>query len=150
VGDKKKNLHKALQKIEASKDISILRKSSIYETDPVDFIHQPAFYNMAIEVDTTLLPDNLLSYLLSIEESMHRIRDVRFGPRNIDLDILLYGDQMIKTPSLTIPHPRMHQRGFVLIPLLEIAGNLKMPSLGDDLSTLIGKLPKDQKVQRKS
>jgi len=118
MGDKEKNLSTALEKIK--KIAEIVKKSSIYETDPVGYEKQDKFLNMVIEIQTILSPQTLLEQLQKIEKKMGRIKNIINGPRIIDLDILLYGKKKIKKKNLIIPHPRMHERNFVLEPLSEI------------------------------
>ena len=120
IGNRKQNLQAALEKIaEATK---ITKESSIYETNPVGYKEQGKFLNMAIEIETELSPVELMTALHEIEHKMGRNRDtgIKNGPRIIDLDILLYGNEKIDKPNLKIPHPRMHEREFVLKPLSEI------------------------------
>jgi 2-amino-4-hydroxy-6-hydroxymethyldihydropteridine diphosphokinase len=100
--------------------VEVVRCSNIYETEPVGFTEQPAFLNMVAAVQTTCSPQCLLAQMLEIEKRLGRTRDVRWGPRTIDLDLLLYGDVRLQTEELTIPHPRMFERLFVLIPLLDV------------------------------
>ncbi len=118
VGDRENNLNQALLMLGES--VNIVNRSSFYETEPVDYIFQDRFLNMVIEIQTSLQPAELLKFLQTIEKRMGREKTIRFGPRNIDIDILLYKDTVYNMEELTIPHPRMKERGFVLIPLHEI------------------------------
>ncbi|WP_156290014.1 2-amino-4-hydroxy-6-hydroxymethyldihydropteridine diphosphokinase [Oceanobacillus salinisoli] len=120
-------LKDALELLESHSDISIETKSSIYETPPVGYTDQADFLNMVVDVATTLSPLELLTYCQSIEQQLGRKREIRFGPRTIDLDILTYNNENSTVERLLIPHPRMHQRAFVLIPLHEIAPNFVIP-----------------------
>ncbi|WP_100332756.1 2-amino-4-hydroxy-6-hydroxymethyldihydropteridine diphosphokinase [Bacillus xiapuensis] len=120
LGDRLSNLHSALSAIEMEKGIKIEKVSSVYETDPVGYTNQAPFLNMTIRIQTSLSPEELLNRCLSIERKLGRIREFKWGPRIIDLDILVYNQDNIKSEKLIIPHPRMHERAFVLIPLLEI------------------------------
>lgn len=122
LGDKENNLEHALHFL--SEKVIILKKSSLYETEPVGFKDQPWFLNMVIEGETDLSPDDLLEFTKSIESKMKRVKTIVNGPRIIDVDILLYDDQEIETDLLIIPHPRMQQRAFVMVPLYEIAPDL--------------------------
>ncbi len=129
--------------------IHIIQRSSFYETEPQDFKDQPWFLNIALEVETSCFPIQLLALLQRIEREMGRIRGreaVPKGPRTIDLDILLYGKTVLDVPQLTIPHPRMSERRFVLEPLLEIAPDLRHPvtgrSFSRDLAQLTGQRTK--------
>lgn len=124
IGDREKNIITAIQKLGKHKEISIEKISSLYETKPVGVKAQPDFLNGAISITTTLSPLKLLEVCLNVEYQMGRIRDQRWGPRNIDIDILVYDDYVIVDEILHIPHPRLHERSFVLIPLQEIAGNI--------------------------
>lgn len=108
----------------------IVHCSSLYRTAPVGVIEQPEFVNAVAQLETDLAPEALLDALLDIEQRFGRIRAERNGPRTLDLDLLLYGDQFVSLPYLTLPHPRLHLRAFVLYPLAEIAPDLKIPGRG--------------------
>ena len=108
----------------------IVHCSSLYRTAPVGITEQPEFVNAVAQLDTDLAPEALLDALLEIEQRFGRIRAERNGPRTLDLDLLLYGDQFVSLPRLTLPHPRLHLRAFVLYPLAEIAPNLQIPGRG--------------------
>ncbi len=110
--------------------VRIVKSSSIYETEPWGVADQPLFLNQVIEGETELTALGLLRFLKQIEQEMGRTETIRFGPRLIDLDVLLYGELQMQTPELTIPHPRMTQRAFVLVPLAEIAPRLQIPGTG--------------------
>jgi len=120
LGEREKNLARAMEEIE-KRGVRILRRSSIYETEPVEIREQGWFLNCAIEVETDLPPQEFMNALLDIELLLGRRREIKYGPRTIDLDILLQGDTIVNTPQLTIPHPKMAERRFVLVPLAEIA-----------------------------
>jgi len=126
VGDREANLRRAVEFLDESA-VTVRRLSSFYETEPVGYRDQPWFLNAALEAATDLPPDLLLSTLRAIESRMGSRKPFRNGPRLIDLDILLYGDAVIDTPTLQVPHPRMLQRNFVLAPLAEIAPQLRHP-----------------------
>jgi len=119
--------------------LDIARLSSIYETEPVETFAQPAFLNMVAELrgDKLPSPDRLMETLLEIEERLGRTREVPLGPRNIDLDFLLYGDRLQSTPVLTLPHPRLHRRRFVLEPLAELCPQLVHPTLQRTIDQLL-------------
>lgn len=123
----------------------ITRSSHLYSTEPVGFADQPRFINAVIELITDLDPQQLLSALLAIEYEFGRERSagMRNGPRTLDLDILLYGDAIIREPGLEIPHPRLTQRTFALVPLCEIAPSLIHPMLGKTMKELLGSLAPD-------
>jgi 2-amino-4-hydroxy-6-hydroxymethyldihydropteridine diphosphokinase len=120
LGDKEEQLRQAVKRLHGEAGIRVERCSNIYETDPVGVTDQPPFLNMVARIRTILKPEPLLDACARIERSLGRVRDVRWGPRTIDLDVLLYGDEAAELPRLTIPHPRMFERLFVLIPLLEV------------------------------
>jgi len=111
-------------------DSRIVHCSSLYRTAPVGITEQPEFVNAVAQLETDLAPEALLDALLEIEQRFGRIRAERNGPRTLDLDLLLYGDQFVSLPRLTLPHPRLHLRAFVLYPLAEIAPNLEIPGRG--------------------
>jgi 2-amino-4-hydroxy-6-hydroxymethyldihydropteridine diphosphokinase len=128
LGDRKLQLQRALAGLE-QEQIRVRRQSSVYETEPQDISHQPWFLNMVVECETRLFPLQLLKVLQRIEREAGRVREgaVRRGPRVIDMDILLFGHAVIDTPELTVPHPRMTERRFVLEPLVEIAPEIRHP-----------------------
>jgi 2-amino-4-hydroxy-6-hydroxymethyldihydropteridine diphosphokinase len=127
IGDRLAFLLDALQRLRQTKDIYLESVSSVYETAPVGIKEQRAFLNMALGGATSLDPRDLLNVILDIERDLGRERDIRWGPRTIDIDILTFGDNVISKPELQVPHPRMKERAFVLIPLAEIAPNLSVP-----------------------
>jgi 2-amino-4-hydroxy-6-hydroxymethyldihydropteridine diphosphokinase len=127
---------------------SIAAASSLYETEPVEYTEQPWFLNCAVLLETTLSPQELMSAILNIEEQMGRRRLVKKGPRSIDIDILLFGDVVLKSDALTIPHPEMHRRRFVLEPLAEIAPEVVHPVLHKSIRELLAALPEGQIVRR--
>ena len=127
VGDRLENLKKALEKL---KDFGIVEKtSSVYETDPVGYLNQPQFLNMACVLSTKFSPEELLRRLKKLEEEMGREASFRNAPRPIDVDIIFFNDMVLDSPDLTILHPRMHERAFVLAPLAEIAPDAVHPLL---------------------
>lgn len=123
-------LLRAFAQIAATPGITLVRRSSLYRTAPVGFIDQPDFINAVVEVLTTLSPFDLLAAALSVEREQGRERDFLNAPRTLDVDVLLYADQHVDSASLTLPHPRAHERAFVLRPLLEIAPHCHIPGLG--------------------
>ena len=126
LGDRAEHLRQAREQID-SQDLRLLRASSIYETAPRDVEDQPWFLNQVIECETDLFPRQLLARLQKIERAMGRKRRVAKGPREIDLDILLFGDAVVKAPELEVPHPRLAERRFVLEPLAELVAEKKHP-----------------------
>jgi 2-amino-4-hydroxy-6-hydroxymethyldihydropteridine diphosphokinase len=122
-GDRAALLAEALSLLDATAGIRLVALSSLYATAPVGPQDQPEFLNLAAEVSTSLSPEELLAACLGIEAALGRVRGERWGPRTMDLDILLYGDRRIAGPGLEVPHPRMRERAFVLQPLAEIAGS---------------------------
>lgn len=120
VGDRERNLAEALRRLNASVHTAVTDVAPVYETDPVGLTDQPRFLNTVCRIETALAADELLSVCLAIERELGRVRTVRWGPRTIDIDLLLYGNQEKDEPQLTIPHPRLTERAFVLIPLLDI------------------------------
>ncbi len=141
LGNREENLREALGKLE--KTVQIQKKSSILETDPEGYENQGKFLNMVISAQTTLNPQKLLEKILNIESEMGRKREIKNGPRIIDLDILLYKDRIINDPNLKIPHPIMHKRKFVLEPLKEIAPEEEHPQLKKTIKTLADELKKN-------
>ncbi len=139
LGDRKTNLYTAVNHLR--RRIAVRQLSSVYETEPAYVTDQPPFLNMVLRGETTVPPLKLLSFLKSIERDMGREKTIRFGPRLVDVDILLYGNECIDTPTLTIPHPRMTERAFVLIPLTEIAPELVIPGAEQPVSLLAARLP---------
>lgn len=123
-------LQAATQAVAALPGVSLVKASSLYRTAPIGLAGQPDFINGVLAVDTDLAPEALLQALLAIEAEFGRIRAERNGPRTLDLDVLLYNQLVIHTGSLTLPHPRMHLRAFVLVPLAEIAPDLAIPGRG--------------------
>ena len=128
MGDKEEALRQAVALLDAHEAINVTAVSSIYDTDPVGYEEQDVFLNIVVKIDTTLQPQPLLDVCQQIEQELKRVRIVRWGPRTIDLDILLYSHDNIETETLIVPHPRMHERAFVLVPLAEIAKDVVLPS----------------------
>jgi 2-amino-4-hydroxy-6-hydroxymethyldihydropteridine diphosphokinase len=125
LGDRAANLRVALERLSAV--LSGLRVSPVYETEPVDYTGQGWFLNLVVEGQTELFPKLLLARTARIERTLGRVRTVPKGPRTIDIDILLYGDSVVRSPQLEIPHPRMAERRFVLAPLADLAPTLRHP-----------------------
>ena len=127
LGDRLGNLQAALRLMPPA--VRPLAQSPIYETSPWGYTDQPDFLNQVVQAETDLPPEKLLPYLKSIEATLGRVPTFHYGPRLIDLDILLYDDLVLQTPDLTIPHPRLAERAFVLVPLADLAPNLHHPTL---------------------
>lgn len=140
IGKRVAHLNEAIARLNAHDNITVTRESSIIETEPYGNINQDKFLNMCIEIETNLTPVSLLETVLDIEQQMGRIRIVDWGPRNIDIDILLYEDLEIALEDLEIPHAEMHKRLFVLEPLAEIAPNREHPTMGVTIKTLMQQL----------
>lgn len=126
VGDRLANLQEAVDRLGRIPGLRVIRTSRVYETDPVGPT-QPDYLNAVAQVETSLSARQLLDACLGVERAMGRERRERWGPRNIDLDILAYGREEIDEPGLVVPHPRMHERGFVLVPLLELDADPLLP-----------------------
>lgn len=146
VGDRAKNLRDAIAALR-NVGIDVTRISSMYETEPVDYLDQPWFVNMAVEAQTELAPSALLEILRGIETQMGSKKLITKGPRLIDMDILLYGNEVIDTPELQVPHPRMHLRRFVLEPLAEIAPNVRHSISGLSVSEMLTRTPDKSAVR---
>jgi 2-amino-4-hydroxy-6-hydroxymethyldihydropteridine diphosphokinase len=146
LGDRQVQLQDALAKLAAVG--RVVATSSFYETEPVEFTQQPWFLNCAIALETNKTPEQLMAATLRIEEEMGRRRVQKKGPRSIDIDILLFDDTIVDSKELTIPHPAMHQRRFVLEPLAEIAPELLHPVLKKTIGELLDSLPPGQVVKR--
>ncbi|NPV28703.1 MAG: 2-amino-4-hydroxy-6-hydroxymethyldihydropteridine diphosphokinase [Firmicutes bacterium] len=127
LGDRAANLGRARQELDSHPQIRITRTSSLYESEPVGFLDQGWFLNQVVEIETDLDPFALLRVLQGIENTLGRKREIRWGPRVIDLDLLLFDNRTLATPELVLPHPRMYERNFVLVPLHEIAPDLLHP-----------------------
>ncbi|WP_298398864.1 2-amino-4-hydroxy-6-hydroxymethyldihydropteridine diphosphokinase [uncultured Azonexus sp.] len=130
LGDPAATVNAAFAALDQLPESRLLAKSALYRTAPVGIADQPEFVNAAALIDTTLAPEALLDALLGIEQAFGRVRAERNGPRTLDLDLLLYDDLMLATPRLTLPHPRLHLRAFVLQPLADLAPDLAIPGRG--------------------
>jgi 2-amino-4-hydroxy-6-hydroxymethyldihydropteridine diphosphokinase len=137
IGDREQNLKEAIQFLNDDSKISTLAVSSIYETKPIGFTEQEDFLNMVIKINTQYNPRGLIERTMKIEERLGRVRDVHWGPRIIDLDILLFNQDNIESEQLIVPHPRMTERAFVMIPLIEIAGDINIPNVTSSVQQLV-------------
>lgn len=134
LGDRQENLKAAIQAL--APKVNVLASSPVYVTPPWGVLDQPAFLNQVIQVETDLFPSELLRYLKKTEKQLGRVESVRYGPRLIDLDILFYDDLILDMPGLTIPHPQLERRGFVLFPLADLAPDLRHPISGKTVNEL--------------
>ena len=131
LGDRERSLRRAIELLSAREGIRVARVSSLRETEPWGPVEQPSFLNAAAELETSLEPRALLDALLAVERSLGRVREgARYGPRTIDLDVLVYGDAVVSEPGLVLPHPRLHERRFALEPLAELDPDLVVPGHG--------------------
>ena len=148
VGDREGNLRRAVGMI--GRKAKLARMSSVYETEPMYYENQRPFLNCVVVIETDLTPRALLCELQTAETEMGRQRTVKYGPRIIDLDILFYGDEVISEPGLEVPHPKITERPFVLVPLREVRPDLVHPVLGKSVSRLIDELETSKQVLKRS
>lgn len=147
MGDRELHLLRAVAEIGKLPESRVTALSPFYETEPVDMVAQDNFYNAVLCVTTTLPPQELLEQLLTIETTLFgRTREIPRGPRRMDLDLLLYGEQIRNDEHLTLPHPRLHERRFVLVPMVDIAPDLPHPLLGKTMRELLHSLPAGERV----
>lgn len=147
VGDSETLMRTALDTLNGP-DLKLLRTSGIYETEPIGFREQPWFLNMAAEFETGLFPKQLLHRIRRVEKELGRVRTIRNGPRTIDIDILLYGNAIVQTAELEIPHPRYRERRFTLAPLVELNPSLRDPVTHRTVSEMLADL-KGQAIRKK-
>jgi 2-amino-4-hydroxy-6-hydroxymethyldihydropteridine diphosphokinase len=146
LGDKLDNCRRAIEAIRSDPRNRLLKCSPFYHTEPVGEKKQDWFVNGVLGVETSRGPREFMDFLLAIEKTMGRVRGERWGPRIIDLDILFFGQEVIREDGLQIPHPRIQERGFVLVPLRDIAPHLVHPLLGKSISQILAELKKEEKV----
>lgn len=140
LGDRERTLRLAVDRLGQREAVEVVAVSELRETEPVGVVDQPRFLNGAVAVDTALTPRALLDVLLEVERGLGRVRDgERWGPRTVDLDLLLYGDLSVEEPGLSVPHPHLHERRFALEPLAELDPELEVPGRGR-VSTLLAEL----------
>ena len=147
IGEREVFLARAIERLEASGKVHISKRSSLYETEPVGAGGQPWFLNMVVKARTELDPQALLMLTTSVEDALGRTRTTRWAPRTIDIDILLYDDLRVTRDDLVIPHPEMHRRRFVLIPLLEVDPEVRLPG-GERLTEALAKLTDGEEVRK--
>ena len=138
LGPREVTLLRAVDLLAAADGVEVVAVSQLRETDPVGVVEQPPFLNGAIALDTSLSPRAVLELLLEIEEELGRVRGERWGPRTVDLDLLVYGDERVDEDGLHVPHPRLHERRFALEPLAELDPELVIPGLGSVSALLDG------------
>jgi 2-amino-4-hydroxy-6-hydroxymethyldihydropteridine diphosphokinase len=148
LGDPVHQCREALREISSLKNVQVLRRSSLYRTEPVGNVSQDWFVNGVLEVRTTFTAQQLIKALQWVEQTLGRVRTEKWGPRTIDIDILLYGQEIIGTGDLVIPHPEMHKRRFVLVPMNEIAPYVIHPLYGVSMKGLLDRLGNDLAVER--
>ena len=147
VGDREANLRSAVVAIEARPEVRVVGASKVYESAPVGYVGQPDYLNAAGELETGVSPRDLLRVLLEIERSLGRVRERRWGPRIIDLDLLLYGHRIVQEQGLTVPHPQLHLRAFVLLPLLDLSPEGVEPLTGKRFHSLAEAVIADSKIR---
>ena len=141
LGDRRAYLQAGIREVAALPGTRIAAVSHAYETRPLGPVAQPDFLNAVLAIATSLAPEPLLAALLAAEKKHQRQRRIHWGPRTLDLDLLLYGERVVENATLTLPHPRMNERGFVLVPLCEIAPELHHPQTGRPFATHLSALP---------
>jgi 2-amino-4-hydroxy-6-hydroxymethyldihydropteridine diphosphokinase len=148
LGERESLIHSALEALDALTDTRLVRVSSLYDTEPVGEVDQPNFLNAVAQIDTELTARQLLWNLMLIERRLGRVRTQRWGPRTMDLDLLLYGDLVVDEPDLRVPHPELTRRSFVLVPLLELEPGLAHPATGEPLANHLATVKTRPPVKR--
>lgn len=143
-GDSVENIRQGLRKLNANPGVKVREVAGLYKTAPVGYLEQDWFVNTVARIETSLNPHGLLKLLLTIEDELGRIRTIRWGPRTLDLDLLIYAGEEIESTELTVPHPRMRERAFVMVPLAEIAPDLLIN--GQRAEQIAKILKKDQEI----
>jgi len=147
VGDREGNLREAIACLKAARGVNFLRQSRVYQTEPIGVTDQPEFLNMVVEVEVadTMGARDLLTLVKQIETEIGRKQRERWGPREIDIDVLLFGDEHVVEGDFEVPHPRMWERAFVMVPLAELEPDMKTPS-GETVAEVAERLSEEQKV----
>lgn len=148
LGNRIKNLEIAISVLSGQPDIRVNTFSSFYETEPVGYKNQGWFINQVVQIETFLSPSDLLKVTQKLEETLGRKRTIKWGPRTVDIDILLYSDLIMNSSFLTIPHPHLTKRRFVLVPLAEIAPSFVHPILGESISKILIESPAGDLVKK--
>lgn len=148
LGDRKKTLQEAVLLLNAESNVSVVAVSSVYETDPVGVLDQPKFLNAVLQIETDFCAQDLLDCLLAVEKRFGRVRKIHWGPRTLDLDILFFRDAIIHQPGLKVPHPHLHEREFVLVPLCDLVPDVIHPILNESLHALAKSLPQESHVRK--
>ncbi len=148
VGDREANLRSAVVAVEARPEVRVVGASRVYESAPVGYVDQPDYLNAAIELETGVSPRDLLQILLEVERTLGRVRRRRWGPRIIDLDLLLYGHRTVQERGLTVPHPQLHLRAFVLLPLCDLSPEGLDPLTGKSFRSLAEAVIVDSEIRR--
>lgn len=147
LGNKISNINQAIELLDAAPGVRVVRVAPYYRTAPVGYTRQGFFINTVAEIETSLPPLHLLQLSLGLEKVLGRVRGMRWGPRPIDIDLLLYGEEEINRPELVIPHPCMHQRAFVMVPLADLAPEIEIPGRGK-VTGLAALLANKQLIER--